>query len=58
MERGELRGIRKGKIEGKIEEKQQVLVRLLKRKFGLSVEETEQSAPIDNHQYYFNYNNK
>ena len=41
MERGELRGIRKGKREGKIEEKQQVLVRQLKRKFVLSEEENE-----------------
>ena len=35
-----------GELKGKIEEKQQVLVRLLKRKFGLSREETEQIMAV------------
>ena len=35
-ERGEKRGKERGKIEGKIEGKQELLIKLLRRKFGLS----------------------
>ena len=36
IKQGEKRGEEKGKIEGKVEGKQELLIRLLRRKFGLS----------------------
>ena len=48
MERGELQGIKKGIRKGKIEEKQQVLVRQLKRNFSLSLEEEHRILAVHN----------